>query len=243
MTIQSLRHRQRAAGFTLIEMLAVIGIIAILLGILIPTVSHVRRQANQAKCLANLRSLATAVVSYCHDNDDKFFTPATVTWHPSDWIYWQPGYDLKGSKIYPYIGARLNKVMLCPEDDPTRHVFRSPLYPFSYSINEFMARSPNTNPPHLETIRLTQIQNPELKIMIICEASTTIDDACWYPQGYATHLRNLVSIRHDRDYLEEVTNTNGGYGAMSYSDGHATMVQRLDSVNPNNYIAYPNEPE
>jgi len=56
-------------GFTLIELLVVIAIIALLVGILLPSLSGARESARTVKCGANLRSLVTA--SLAHANDQK----------------------------------------------------------------------------------------------------------------------------------------------------------------------------
>ncbi|MCX6344668.1 MAG: prepilin-type N-terminal cleavage/methylation domain-containing protein [Armatimonadetes bacterium] len=63
---------KRRPAFSLIELLVVIGIIAILAAILFPMLLNVRVKARQIQCVANLKQIGTATALYLNDNNGRF---------------------------------------------------------------------------------------------------------------------------------------------------------------------------
>jgi prepilin-type N-terminal cleavage/methylation domain-containing protein len=207
----------RKGGFTLVELLVVIGIIALLISILIPVLGRARDQANRVACLSNIRQIGIAFRMYASENKDwcPWAAPLNRPDLYADWIHWRTGINNQGlasSAIAPYLGGgkgfakdtSLEKVFRCPADRlQDRPSFTQ--YPYSYTMNIYFGSNGDypqacAGPP----TRLSTTKNASEKILVAEENEVTINDGYWVP-GVASNMSlsdwqgnwDWLSVRHD----------------------------------------------
>src|SRR5690242_10850810 len=142
-----MRYRRAISrsGFTLVELLVVIGIIALLMGLIAPALNKARKAAKSVQCKSNMRQIGTYMIMYANDNRGQLFPidaggysgmpPLDKQW----FIYVlkpRPPLDPNAPTDNTTENAKLwtPAIMLCPADDEEPEMYHS--YVLNDHINE-----------------------------------------------------------------------------------------------------------
>lgn len=154
------------SGFTLVELLVVIGIIALLISILLPALSSARRQAAALKCAASLREIGNATQMYAIDNKG-YIPPCRLNvsttakynvdgWDYTQYLFWQSflgkyvtkgKVGMAGQTALERDQGRKNILWGCPQwDGYTTTAFTGGYYPYlsGYGWNPYPGYTPST---------------------------------------------------------------------------------------------------
>jgi prepilin-type N-terminal cleavage/methylation domain-containing protein/prepilin-type processing-associated H-X9-DG protein len=154
------------SGFTIIELLVVVAVIAILAALLLPALAKAKERGKYIVCINNLKQIGTAFLLYVDEHEDAFPGAAADTpMSPAgaDWIYWNyndpivsayPGRnDIRNGAIARYTGGFNPDLYRCPLDHQARDRADAQranpgmiTYPFSYSATSVFVSADLANP-------------------------------------------------------------------------------------------------
>ncbi|MCY2954725.1 MAG: prepilin-type N-terminal cleavage/methylation domain-containing protein [Planctomycetota bacterium] len=243
--ILNLRQGDRRAkrAFTLVELLVVIGIIALLISILLPALSKAKTAAAGAVCASNLRQLGMAISLYATDNKGFVPRPASrgMGWKYDDWVYWRTTADLNKSPIAKYLGVVVPDKPKFPVSEKFQSLLRCPAdgnamsreYQYSYTMNAWFGCSPptaSTAAPKYDGdkhYKLSQVKRSSEKMMLGEEKLP--NDGRWV-------VRDTTEQNHDDD----MAFLHGQKGNVLFCDFHVDRIAegevRKSSLLRNPYI-------
>lgn len=229
--------RCRRRGFTLVELLVVIGIIALLMSILLPALNKARESARQVKCANNMRNIWYACIMYANENKDVLPIPPRIensvvagqalSDNLAIVLDTMGVYDYDLGALWPYVSkshiAR-QEVFQCPTDlDSFRAVMKGTVNTqasyernFTYSWNAMLRGSDNANdsPPYSKAtgIKLGSIVMPGQKLVLVEEN---------FPNDGCAFLNTI-------DSDDSLTNRHLKRGNQTFADGHTEAVYPED---------------
>jgi prepilin-type N-terminal cleavage/methylation domain-containing protein/prepilin-type processing-associated H-X9-DG protein len=251
------RRRDRgkfAGGFTLVELLVVIGIVLVLLALLMPAISNARQKATTAVCASNMRQVHQATMQFVQDHEGRMpvntWVQETVqTTSPNYqkvacWVNVENGpagglINFEVGGLWPYIGTRgdvasRKAVMNCPgdTDERTLRAGQRSIRNFSYSYNSNI-RDPLGDVGSGHAIRLAAVLHPAEKIMIYEELGPN-DAWCTAPHF---DVDDIPAGRHGSRAARNAKRITGpgavnvlpgffrqGRGNQCFFDGHVELI-------------------
>jgi prepilin-type N-terminal cleavage/methylation domain-containing protein len=240
-------HRSdRKRGFTLVELLVVIGIIALLIAILLPALKKAQEQAQRVVCMNNQRQLVMGWNMYSEDNkgwlmygDNNRVSPGPPTTPLKGQIPWilkeNTLRGIRDGAMFKY--ARNPNVYHCPGDEQWHLV--------SYGLNTHLNGEPfgNASAGFPQLGKRTQVKRSS-EMMVFIDENDYRD-----PSGsanYGPQAVNIGSFGQNRDgnsFIDPPGSWHTRGAVLSFVDGHCewfqwnhpdTLKWAFNTVSPNN---------
>jgi len=220
-------------GFTLVELLVVIAVIAILMAILMPALKLAKDQAYAIRCVSNLRNLSLAWYTYSEENDSTLVDGHIPRSNPQPNAFWVeapqgPSGNYTGDsnptledkwrgisrgKLFPYV--KDVEIYHCPNDrrrrDLTQNAFRS------YSIAGGMNGEDKYGFSGRAIEVYDEIRNPSMKYVFVEES----DDRGW-------NMGSWVVNPTGDTWIDPLAPWHNKRSTLGFADGHSEKHRWLD---------------
>ena len=225
-------------GFTLVELLVVIGVIALLLSILMPSLRKARAMAMRLACASNLKQIDLAVNLYLNGNENTYpCAQDPVSTAPAYWLWMGRGWR---GFVEPYLGGSIDannpSALFCPQDRIAKDKYESTSYAYSMAfyhspeqIDDMNSPADTYNNPQPSIPqRSMDVARPSGKILIgewLSNHSAIYDDKGWWcwqgSRNYLfvdgqVHLLDAEQIRPARDGFPDANLTIRGIKGIDW---------------------------
>jgi len=211
---------RRFRGFSLVELIVVIGVIALLIGMLLPSLRNAREAAKAVQCASQLRQVGTGLVNYMNSFRGNY--PAWSGWHVAGGD--GTGEDDPGpawtEQLAPYLGAQAFSTL-----------YNCPSFPEDFRVNYFMAA------------RYTMLKGrrslkfAEIKLSSLFVLSGDCTEPSLYPPMFGTAV-GMIQDDCDKDdatqggvvWGNEVggLNVHRGGNNVLFADSHVAAFRKFD---------------
>jgi prepilin-type N-terminal cleavage/methylation domain-containing protein/prepilin-type processing-associated H-X9-DG protein len=217
--VRSIENRSK--GFSLIELLVVISVVAILAALTWAGIGAAIETSRSAKCISNLRAIGSASLTYFNDNNSEFFPRKHWDTYPS----WGPefqrgmrdylGVESEILNIANYGDYKMDSVLTCPTMRSLHPNITLTLHR-TYSMNLFLLAK------HPERVR-EDLANGPRRLSNVRKPSSmwTFTDGLARPEAgnYQTTINN-------RAHVEELDFPHRGRQNVVFLDGHVESLTR-----------------
>lgn len=245
--------RPAGAGFTLLELLAVIAIIGTLAAILLPALAGARERSRGLACLNNTRQLTLAWQLYSDDHEGMLaynLPMAANAGHTNiNWVNNVMTWDLNSdnTNVATITDASLGRYVVgvtgiyhCPSDrtlSPAQTAAGWAQRIRSYSLNAMVGNAgPNSvngyninNPGYRQFFKMEQIPNPTEIFVFLDEHPDSINDGYFLDKDVQPNGYYGVSSVMTTTWTDLPASFHNRSAAFSFADGHAALHRWLNS--------------
>lgn len=219
------RARRLVGGFTLVELLTVVGVVAILVCLTVPVISSGAMAANRARCASNLRQIGQAILLYAGDHDGVLPVTSHSTGDSRLKINGKWLSSIEYSWIYllaDYLD-NVDEVRVCPADERSRQRQILQMNATSYLLNDTVFDSEVygrfQNLPHPSRLMLAFISNRPV--------SRTWDHA--HCANWTTWPALTTDVAVDRHRTgERIGSRLKGSANYLFADGHVQTMEAAE---------------
>ncbi len=231
------RAVKRCKGFTLLELVIVIGVIAMLSSVLLPSLSRAEQYARSIQCLNNLRVMSLAAQTYAVSNDDMYpLAHSTIRIERVRYVYawdftqikdWNTG-EVRVEPGLLWEGSHNPKVQQCPSFKGDDTWLGDPFTGYNYNTSYIGYSQPADPAARPHPARVDQVESPQ--------RTALFGDGQWASGANKFMRAPFQDAEHDT-FVGRVGGTQGyrhlGGTNVAFCDGHSeTWTQRHTEMDP-----------